>query len=313
MAGQIAQQIAELRRFNRFYTVEAGLLDAGFLKSEFSLSEARVLYELAHREDATATELKRDLGLDAGYLSRILKRFAARGLVKRTTADDDRRKALIRLTAAGRAAFAPLDRASGEDARAKLAPLSEKSRAALVRAMARIERLLGSKAPADATCSLRPLRVGDIGWIAHRQGVLYAEEYGWDGSYEALVAQILAEYVQKFDPEWENAWIAERNGEIVGSVFAVRLPKKVAKLRLLYVEPSARGLGLGRRLVDECVAFARAKGYRKVTLWTQSNLTAARRIYETAGFRLVKKENHHSFGKDLVGETWELGLRREAR
>jgi DNA-binding MarR family transcriptional regulator/GNAT superfamily N-acetyltransferase len=309
MSESMARDIAQLRRFNRFYTVEVGLLTEGMYKTGFPLSEARVLYELAHRESATATELKQDLGLDAGYLSRILKRFAERGLIERATARDDARKALIRLTPVGHAAFAPLESASSEDARAKLASLSKRNRATLVDAMTKIESLLKAEEPAESACTLRPLRVGDIGWIAHRQGILYAEEYGWDGSYEALAVAILAEFVQKLDPEWENAWIAERNGEIVGSVFAVRKSKRVAKLRLLYVEPSARGLGIGRRLVDECVAFARARGYRKMTLWTQQNLTAARAIYEKAGFEVVAEDKHHSFGADVVGETWELDLR----
>ncbi len=309
MAAEIAHEIAALRRFNRFYTVEAGLLADGLLKSEFSLTEARVLYELAHREDATASDLKRDLNLDAGYLSRILKRFSARGLVERAADKDDARRALLTLTAAGREAYAGLDRASSEDARLKLATRSARDRAALVSAMAKIERLLGKETPARAAFTLRPPRVGDVGWIAHRQGLLYATEYGWDASFEALVAEILGAFVRDFDPEWERGWVAERDGVPVGSVFAVRKSKRVAKLRLLYVEPSARGLGIGRRLVDECVAFARAKGYRTMTLWTQSNLTAARAVYEKAGFRLVAEEKHHSFGKDLVGETWELDLR----
>lgn len=308
MSESMARDIAQLRRFNRFYTVEVGLLGDGLYKTGFPLSEARVLYELAHRENVTAAELTRDLRLDAGYLSRILKRFSERGLIERVTARDDARKSLIRLTPAGHAAFAPLESASSEDARAKLAPLSKRNRAALASSMTTIESLLGRKAD-ETAFTLRPLRVGDIGWIAHRQGILYAEEYGWDGSYEALAAEILAEFVQKFDPQWERAWVAERNSEIVGSVFAVRKSKRVAKLRLLYVEPSARGLGIGRRLVDECVAFARAKGFRKMTLWTQQNLTAARTIYEKAGFKLVAEDKHHSFGKDLVGETWELDLR----
>jgi DNA-binding MarR family transcriptional regulator/GNAT superfamily N-acetyltransferase len=310
MASEIAREIAALRHFNRFYTVEAGLLADGLPKSDFSLTEARVLYELAHREDATAAELKRDLNLDAGYLSRILKRFSTRGLVERATDKDDARKALLTLTGAGREAYAGLDRASSEDARLKLAALSARNRTALVSAMAKIERLLDrKKAPARAAFTLRPPRVGDVGWIAHRQGLLYATEYGWDASFEALAAEILGAFVRDFDPEWERGWVAEQNGVPVGSVFAVRKSKKVAKLRLLYVEPSARGLGIGRRLVGECVAFARAKGYAKMTLWTQSSLTAARAVYEKAGFRLMAEERHHAFGKDLVGETWELDLR----
>ncbi len=285
-----------------------GLLGRRLLASAFSLTEARILYEIANREHATATDLKHELSLDSGYLSRILERFVAGGLVARTTSKDDARKALLRLTPAGRDAFAALARASDEDARAKLARLSPEDRAALAGAMQTIERALGETAPA-APYALRPLKVGDIGWIAHRQGVLYAEEYGWDATYEALAAEILAAFVKNFDAEWERAWIAERNGVTLGSVFVVRKSKRVAKLRLLYVEPSARGLGIGRRLVEECIEFARAKGYRTMTLWTQQNLTAARAIYEKAGFRKVAEEKHHSFGKDLIGETWELDLR----
>lgn len=309
MANELAHDIAELRRFNRFYTVEAGLLAAGFLESDFSLTEGRVLYELAHREDATAAELCRDLGLDAGYLSRILKRFGSRGLVERTTAQGDGRKALLKLTANGHAAYAGLDRASNENARAKLAALSGRDRAALVGAMRKIERLL--HAPQGASdYVLRPPRIGDIGLLAHRQSMLYAQEHGWDGSFEALAARILAECIEGVDPEYERGWVAEQDGEVVGSVFLVRKSKRVAKLRMLYVEPSARGQGIGRRLVDECVAFARAKGYRTMTLWTQSCLASARRLYEAAGFTRVNEERHHSFGKDLVGETWEIDLRR---
>ena len=308
MASELTNYIAQLRRFNRFYTVEIGLLAAGFLESEFSLTEGRVLYELAHREGATATDLCRELGVDAGYLSRILKRFQARGLVERTAAENDRRKALLRLTKAGHDAYDPLDRASNEDARAKLAMLSRRDRAELIGAMGRIERLLYREPPVHADYVLRPPRIGDIGWLAHRQGVLYAEEQGWDASFEALAAKILIDCIQDIDPQRERGWIAERDGEIVGSVFVVQKSKRVAKLRMLYVEPSARGLGIGRRLVDECVAFARAKGYARMTLWTQSCLTSARRIYEAAGFKLVKEEKHRSFGKDLVGETWEMDL-----
>jgi DNA-binding MarR family transcriptional regulator/GNAT superfamily N-acetyltransferase len=308
VATDIANDIVQLRRFNRFYTVEAGLLAAGFLKSEFSLTEGRVLYELAHRDEATAAELSRDLRIDTGYLSRILKRFVARGLVERKAATQDARKALLRLTAAGHAAYAPLDRASNEDARAKFASLDKRERTALVGAMAEIERLLQRKSAPEAGFILRPPRLGDIGWIAHRQAILYAEEHGWDASFEALGAKILAECMVHADPQRARGWIAERRGEVVGSVFVVPASRKVAKLRMLYVEPSARGLGIGRRLVDECVAFARAADYRSMTLWTQSCLGSARRIYNAAGFELTKEEKHHSFGNDLVGETWEIDL-----
>lgn len=308
MQAQLAAQIAALRRFNRFYTQQAGLLGEALFRSGYSLAEARILYELAHRERSTATELKRSLGLDAGYLSRILKRFAERGLVARTAAANDRRSSLLVLTSAGRAVFAGLDQAAQESARATLALLPPRAREGLVASMQRIEREIERPRKHGVPFTLRPPRVGDVGWIAHRQGILYAQEYGWDATYEALAAEILAKFVQEFDPERESGWIAERNGVIVGSVFVVRKSKTVAKLRLLYVEPSARGLGIGNRLVEECVAFARDRGYRKMTLWTQSNLAAARAIYEKAGFRLIAKKPHHSFGKDLIGETWEMRL-----
>lgn len=309
-ASELADDIAQLRRFNRFYTVEAGLLGSALLNSPFSLTEARVLYELAQREDATASELRADLGLDAGYLSRILKRFETRGLIERTADEDDLRKAFIRLTADGQDAYAVLDRASSEVARGKLAGLPARDRAAMVNAMRKIERLLAPQRGNEGSYTLRAPRVGDFGWITHRQAVLYAQEYGWEESLEPLLAEILVQFARTDDPEWERGWIAERNGAIVGSVFVMRKSKRVAKLRLLYVEPSARGLGIGRRLVEECVTFAQAKGYAKLTLWTQANLGAARRLYEMAGFRLVDSQKRQSFGKDLVSETWELDLKR---
>jgi len=302
-----SKQITAVRRFNRFYTRRIGVLDESHLGSGFSLAEGRVLFELAHRTGVSASELTRDLGLDPGYLSRILKRFEAKGLVRRATAEGDARRAVLELTEAGRAAFEPLNDASSRDVAAILERLPQPKRTAVVDAMTTIESALEGEAQSGGV-TLRALAVGDIGWITHRQGILYAEEYGWDGSYEALVAEILAGFVQNFDPARENAWIAERDGEILGSVFLVRKSEEIAELRLLYVEKSARGLGLGKRLVDECIAFARAKGYRTMTLWTQSNLGAARAIYERAGFKVVATEKHRSFGKDLVGETWELRL-----
>lgn len=306
--GVSSKHVTAVRRFNRFYTRRIGVLDESHLGSGFSLAEGRVLFELAHRTGVSASELTRDLGLDPGYLSRILKRFETKGLVRRATAEGDARRAVLELTEAGRAAFEPLDQASSRDVAAILERLPQPKRKAVVEAMTTIESALDGGAQSGGV-TLRALAVGDIGWIAHRQGILYAEEYGWDGSYEALVAEILAGFVRDFDPAKENAWIAERAGEILGSVFLVRKSDEVAKLRLLYVETAARGMGLGKRLVDECIGFARAKGYRTMTLWTQSNLGAARAIYEKAGFRRVAEEKHHSFGKDLVGETWELELR----
>lgn len=302
------EQIERVRGFNRFYTRHIGLLNEGLLDSAFSLTEARVLYELAHRDSVTAADLGRDLGLDAGYLSRLLKRFGAQGLIHRSPSKDDRRQFLLSLSDKGRTAFEVLNHASATQVSAMLSGLSAGARERLVQAMTTVENLVGDGAKPDLPCILRPHQPGDIGWIAHRQGLLYAQEYGWDQTFEALVAEIAAAFVRNFDPQRERCWIAERGGEIVGSVFLVRHSDEVAKLRLLYVEPSARELGLGRRLVEECIGFARAKGYRTLTLWTNDVLVAARAIYQATGFRLVKEETHHSFGKDLVGQTWDLDL-----
>jgi DNA-binding MarR family transcriptional regulator/GNAT superfamily N-acetyltransferase len=298
--------IAAIRQFSRFYTTQLGLLDEGLLKSDFSLTEARVLYELAHQPAQTATGLIRDLDIDAGYLSRILKTFEQRGLITRSIAPDDARQALLHLTEAGRAAFAPLDQASRSQVQAMIDHLPPSASAQLVGAMQTVERLMAQRAAGDV--SLRRHDLGDIGWIAHRQAILYAQEYDWDQGYEILAAEILAGLVKNFDPDREQSWIAQRDGSVVGSVFVVRATDHVAKLRLLYVEPAARGIGLGRRLVDECIAFARDKGYRTLALWTNDVLVPARRIYQQAGFACVAREPHHSFGKDLVGETWELPL-----
>lgn len=302
------EQIAAMREFTRFYTRQIGLLEEGLHRSAFSLAEARILFELAHRESLTATELGNDLGLDAGYLSRILKKFEQRSLLERRPSAGDGRRALLALTPEGREAFRPLNEASRAEAAAMLTRLPPSEREKLVSAMAIIRRLMGTAAKENVPYVLRPLRVGDAGWITHRQGILYNQEYGWDETFEALVAEILATFVRNFDPRYEASWIAERHGEVVGSVFVVRESDKAAKLRLLYVEPSARGLGIGGRLVDECVRFARAKGYRTLTLWTNDVLTSARRIYQAAGFQLGEEERHHSFGKDLVGQNWTLNL-----
>lgn len=302
------RQIEKVRSFNRFYTRHIGLLNEGILESAFSLTEARVLYELLHRGPVTAADLGRELGLDAGYLSRLLKNFEVRGLIRRSPSQGDRRQFLLTLTEAGSAAFEPLNQASASQVAAMLASLSTGERERLIGAMVTVERLVGDGSASEQPYSLRPHQTGDIGWIAHRQGLLYAQEYGWDQTFEALVAEIAAAFVRDFDPQWERCWVAERDGEVVGSVFLVRHSEQVAKLRLLYVEPSARGLGLGRRLVDECIGFAREKGYKTLTLWTNDVLVAACRIYQAAGFRLVKEEAHHSFGKDLLGQTWDLDL-----
>jgi DNA-binding MarR family transcriptional regulator/GNAT superfamily N-acetyltransferase len=322
----IDQQVAAVRRFNRFYTRQIGVLNEGLLKSPFSLTEVRVLYELAHRDGPTATELGRELGLDGGYLSRILRGFAQRGLIERQPSEADGRQSHLRLTSEGRRAADALDARSSEEVGLMLRALSAGEQRRLVEAMRTIETSLGARRernersqhsdrserrePSGRSASyvIRPHQPGDMGWVVHRHGVLYAQEYGWDERFEALVAGIVAEFIQNFDPRRERCWIAERDGEIVGSVFLVKKSAAVAKLRLLLVEPSARGLGIGRRLVGECVRFARQAGYRTVALWTNDVLHAARRIYQEAGFRLVSEERHQSFGHDLVGQTWELEL-----
>jgi DNA-binding MarR family transcriptional regulator/GNAT superfamily N-acetyltransferase len=299
--------VAAVRRFTRFYTSRLEVLREGLLDSAFSLTEARVLYELATRDRPTAADLGRELALDAGYLSRILKRFEEGGLLARTRSASDGRQAHLVLTAAGRAAFAPLDARSRAQVGGLLAGLSAPDRDRLVAAMRVIEGLLDPD-PAPPSYILRPHRPGDMGWIVHRHGALYAQEYGWDETFEALVAGIAAEFIRDFDPRRERAWIAEKDGEIVGSVLLVRQSDEVAKLRLLYVEPQARGLGIGRHFVDECIRFARAAGYRRLTLWTNDVLHAARALYAKAGFTLAKTEPHRSFGQDLVGEFWEMEL-----
>lgn len=308
MTAPLDERIASIRRFNRFYTRKINVLQEGFLGSSFSLAEGRVLYELAHRPGMTASMLSSELGLDPGYLSRILDRFAKRGLIERTPSTDDRRQRLLALTAAGSAAFAPLDQRSREEIGALLAPLSEPRQRRLVEAMEAVETLLASAPPPPEPYVLRPPRPGDFGWIVHRHGVLYAEEYGWNQEFEALVAEITAKIVQNWDARRECWWIAEREGEILGSVCLVRSTDEVAKLRLLIVEPKVRGQGIGRRLVEECIRFARRTGYRKITLWTNSVLGSARHIYERAGFQCVASEPYHSFGVDLVSETWDLAL-----
>jgi len=298
-----------VRDFNRFYTTRIGALGDSYVDSGFSLTEVRVLYELAHRDDPTASEIAGALSLDPGYLSRMLASFRKRGLVTARPDAKDRRHSRLRLTAAGRRAFAPLDDRAREAVVGLLEPLGVAERARVIDAMNAIRRTLDRRR-ATPSFTLRAHRPGDIGWIVHRHGALYAEEYGYDERFEALVAEIVARFVQKLDAKRERCWIAERDGEKAGSVFLVKCPERpgVAKLRLLLVEPSARGLGIGHRLVDECTRFAREAGYRTVTLWTNSVLTAARRIYKEAGYRLVNEEVHNSFGHDLVAETWELEL-----
>lgn len=301
-------RIAAVREFNRFFTRQIGLLDEGLLKSPFSLTEARILYELAHRDRPSAMELCRDLGLDAGYLSRILRQFRKRGLVAQRPSDADGRRHLLELTGAGKAAFARLDARSADDIGTLLGTLPEGEQDRLVAAMRVVERLLGGRPSDSPPYLLRPPHPGDFGWVIHRHGALYAEEYGWDERFEALVATIVAGFVENYDAKKERCFIAERDGAIVGSVFLVKKSPRVAQLRLLYVEPEARGLGIGGRLVSECIGFARQRGYRTITLWTNSILESARHIYEKEGFRKTGQERHRSFGRDLVGETWELSL-----
>jgi len=308
-----AEQIDAVRTFNRFYTKRIGALNEGLLRSPFSLTEMRVLYELAHREKPTAGELASDLGLDAGYLSRLLRVFVAQGLLTREASAEDGRRRDLTLTEKGRKTFAPFDRASSEEVSAMLATLGAAERRRLVAAMKSIERLLSP--PADAASDpsrvlVREARSGELGWIVHRHGALYASEYGWREKFEGLVARVAADFLSSHDPKRERCWVADLDGEIVGSIMLVKKSARVAKLRLLLVEPSARGLGVGRRLVEECVAFARAAGYTKVVLWTNPELHAARAIYEKTGFRLVRTETTRVFGAPQKAQTWELTLDR---
>lgn len=302
------RQVDAVRRFNRFYTKKIGVLYEGLLRSPFSLTEARVLYELAQYGRTTATQLSNDLGLDPGYLSRLLSRFKRRGLIRKEPCVTDHRQVFLSLTERGGEAFRLLDARSRDEVEAMISPLSPTELDRLVKAMEAIEGVLGGKSKQRGAYLLRSHRPGDMGWVVHRHGVLYAEEYGWDERFEALVARIVARFIERYQPEREHCWMAEMEGETVGSVFLVRKSRTTAQLRLLLVEPWARGLGIGTRLVNECIRFARQRGYRKMVLWTNSILLAARHIYEKAGFRLVHEEPHRSFGHELIGETWELKL-----
>ena len=301
-------QIATVRAFNRFYTRKLGVLDQHFGKSPFSLSEARVLYELAHHDDLAAKEIGIELGLDPGYLSRIVQSFDEKGLITRKPLPADRRQVCLNLSAKGRQTFAKLNLNSQNEVAAMLAALSPGDARRLTGAMATIEDLLEPTETKRPPFLLRSHRVGDMGWVISRQAIAYAEEYGWDIGYEALVAEICAEFIRNYDPAREHCWIAEAGGEPLGSVFLVKASDEVAKLRLLLVEKKARGLGVGRALVEQCIRSAREKGFKKMTLWTQSILVAARGIYQQAGFHRTAEKQHHSFGVDLVGETWEMEL-----
>jgi DNA-binding MarR family transcriptional regulator/GNAT superfamily N-acetyltransferase len=304
-----ADRVAAVRRFNRFYTRQIGLLDEGMLSSPFSLTQVRTLYELANRKESTAAELCDALGLDPGYLSRILTGFEKKHLIEKKESSRDARQTLLALAKKGRQVFQPLNARSNEQVRNILNRLSPAKQEDLLHSMQTIESVLNPETEHATAYVLRQHRPGDMGWVVWRHGVLYSQEYGYDERFEALVAGIVAEFVEKLDPTNEGCWIAERDGENVGAVFLVRKSKTVAKLRLLLVEPSARGLGIGKRLVSECVRFARQAGYKKIRLWTQSELAAARSIYQNAGFKLVREEKHDSWSrKGLVAETWELKL-----
>lgn len=304
-APSLPPRVEAVRRFNRFYTRQIGVLQEHLLRSPFSLTEARVLYELAHREETTASELAEALGLDAGYLSRIVRGFATRGLIRKTASPSDGRRSHLRLSERGKQAFAGLNASSRSEIATLLGRLPPEQQRRLTDAMQVIEQVLGAAPERKVPFLLRPHRPGDMGWVVHRHGVLYAQEYGWDERFEALVAGIVAKFIERYDHRRERCWIAERDGENVGSVFVVKRSGTVAQLRLLLVEPAARGLGIGTRLVDECLRFARGAGYRKMMLWTNDVLHAARHIYQQAGFRLVEEDRHRSFGHDLVGQTWE--------
>ena len=301
------RRVQLVRRFNRLYTQRIGVLEPRYLHSNYSLTHVRVLYELAQHSDTTASELGAKLGIDAGYLSRIIKRFDKDALVVRTPAPQDGRQSYLNLTRRGRSLFTSFEKRASAEMRQLIAELPETGQRHLVTAMAQIERLL---APARDTqqYELRSHRAGDLGFIVHRHGVLYSREYGWDTRFEALVAEVVAKFIRDYDERHDRCWLAERSGELVGSVLVTRVSKHVAQLRLLLVEPSARGLGIGQHLVDECVRFARAAGYRTLKLWTNDVLHSARRIYEAAGFQLVAQEKHRLFGEGLTGQTWALEL-----
>jgi DNA-binding MarR family transcriptional regulator/N-acetylglutamate synthase-like GNAT family acetyltransferase len=297
-----------VRQFNRFFTRQIGVLREGLLHSPYSLIEARILYELAHQNNLTSSNLSRELGLDAGYLSRLITRLEQEGLLEKVRSETDGRQRLLVLTEKGRQEATLLDERSQDEVRELLATLSEGEQQRLFKAMETIKEVFSTGLKYAEPFFLRTHEPGDMGWVTHRHGVLYAQEYGWDEQFEALVAQIVSDFIRQYNPQRDRCWIAEMNGEIVGSVFVIQASETVAKLRLLLVEPKARGLGLGTRLVEECIRFARLRGYKKMVLWTNSILVEARHIYTKTGFQLVAEELHHSFGHDLVGETWELAL-----
>jgi DNA-binding MarR family transcriptional regulator/N-acetylglutamate synthase-like GNAT family acetyltransferase len=305
---QQALCVEAVRRFSRFYTRQIGVLHEGYNGTEFSLTEARIIFELAHRETSTAADLAKELGLDPGYLSRILKSFQERGLVQRQVSDVDGRQYLLSLTEHGQRTFANLNARSRTDMARMLGALTARQQQRLIQAMIEIETLLSAEPERGAPYVLRPHQPGDIGWAVQKHGEFYAHEYGFDESFEALAAEIGAKFLKEFDPKKERAWIAEKDGENVGCVFLIKQSEEVAQLRMLLVDPRARGLGIGKRLVEECIRFARQRGYKKMTLWTNDILVAAIHIYKQCGFKLVAEERHHSFGHAMVGQTWELDL-----
>ncbi|HKU12996.1 MAG TPA: bifunctional helix-turn-helix transcriptional regulator/GNAT family N-acetyltransferase [Steroidobacteraceae bacterium] len=302
------RHVSAIREFNRFYTQKIGVLRDGHLGSEHTLTEVRVLYEIAHRQRPLASDLVRDLALDAGYLSRILAKLARRGWLKRERSRDDARKSYLHLTAKGRAAFDALDARSHREMAGLLAPLSRDKQATLQAHLQGVQSLLGTQPTAHGELTLRTHRPGDMGWVIQKHGEFYAQAFGWNTDFEALVAEICAKFLRELDPARERCWIAERDGAAVGCIMLVKHSRTVAKLRLLLVDPSQHGMGVGNRLVEECLAFARAAGYRKVTLWTQSILSAARKLYEGHGFCKVAAQPHESFGARLIAETWDLDL-----
>lgn len=306
----LGPKVAAFRRFNRWYTRFLGVLDEEWLKGGYSLAEARVLYELATRQSPTAKEIGTVLGIDPAYLSRILRRLERDSLLKRKPSRNDARSAHLALTGKGKSKFAKLNALSEGQAQGILKALPPSAQARLIDSMSEVERQLAPDEQEQKRIVLRPHRPGDMGWVVYREGALYAQEYGFDDTFEALVAQIVADFLTNFDPKRERCWIAELNGQNVGHIFLVKHPTEpsTAKLRLLLVEPSARGLKVGSTLVEECVSSARVVGYKKITLWTQSILTSARRIYQGAGFRLVEERANFQFGRDLVSQTWELDL-----
>jgi DNA-binding MarR family transcriptional regulator/GNAT superfamily N-acetyltransferase len=302
------QHVAAVRRFNRFYTQHLGVLQDGWLDSPFSLSEARVLYEIKQRDRATASDIGRDIGLDAGYLSRILRRFHKSGLIGKEVSPDDARQSFLTITARGRKAFAPLETRTMRQVGAVLGRLDKPQQDHLVAAMLAVETMIAPSATAESRINLRQPRPGDLGWVVARHAELYLREYGWAENFEGVCAQIVADFANKYDPKRECCWIAEMDGRNVGSVFLVKETDTIARLRLLLVDPAARGHGLGTRLTGECIRFARKAGYRGITLWTHEVLTAARHTYERAGFRLTSSEKRRSFGQDVVSEHWDMAF-----